>query len=357
MALPRHVTIVEVGPRDGLQNEPRPVSTDLKVEFIDRLSETGLSVIETTSFVRAPMIPQLADARDVQMKIRRHQGVSYPVLIPNEQGLNEAMACDVQAIALFSGVSEQFLKKNTNCSIKESLSRASAIMKRATRLQTRAYISCALGCPYQGRIFPQKVLDLALSFLDLGVETLAIADTIGMATAKQIEQLLEVLLSKIPAEKCAVHFHNTYGQALTNIYVALQAGIRIVDSAIAGLGGCPYAKGARGNVPTEELVYFLEGLGIEHGVDLDRLVHVSQFISKAIECQNASQVTQAWPPHTKRLVMMKQTIEERLWTEFRKDCQKKDFSKHLERYNALNTSYQETTPSPSTCLVSKQFDH
>lgn len=278
------VKIVEVSPRDGLQNEIKTVPTHIKVEFINRLSQTGLKAIEVTSFVSPKWVPQLADHQEVLQKIEKNPGISYPVLIPNRKGLENAIASGVKEIAVFTTPSEQFSLRNTNCTVQESIERISDIMVLAKQhaLSVRGYLSCVLGCPYQGEIDPQAVVDLADKLLTLGCYEISLGDTIGVGTASSTKQLLMMITEKMSSDKIAVHFHDTFGQALVNIYVALECGIRVIDSSVAGLGGCPYAKGASGNVATEDVLYLLNGLGIETGVDMDKLIEAGEFISRAL---------------------------------------------------------------------------
>jgi isopropylmalate/homocitrate/citramalate synthase len=279
--LPKSVKLVEVGPRDGLQNETNVISTDTKIEFINRLSETGLSVIEATSFVSPKWVPQLADHAEVFQRITKKKSVIYPVLVPNMKGFNEALAAGVKEIAVFTTPSEQFSQRNTNCTVAESLQKIAEITKAASRhaIRVRCYISCVLGCPYQGEMNPKSVADLAEKCVELGCYEISLGDTIGIGTPGKNKLMLEAVAKKIPREKMAVHYHDTYGQALANIYVALEYGIHVVDSSVAGLGGCPYAKGATGNVATEDVLYMLNGLGIKTGVDLKKLINVGRFIT------------------------------------------------------------------------------
>lgn len=279
--MPQDVTLVEVGPRDGLQNETQTIPTPIKIEFINLLSQTGLRHIEATSFVSPKRIPQLADHREVLQGIERHPGIHYPVLIPNERGLNTAITANVKEIAVFTTVSETFCQRNTHCSIDESLTRIAKIMSIAKqqRLKVRGYISCVLGCPYEGHIAPGAVGRLAEQLIELGCDTLSLGDTIGIGTPKQASSLIDHVAQSVPINKLAVHFHDTYGQALANIYACLERGVRIIDSAVAGLGGCPYAPGASGNVATEDVLYMLDGLRIDTGVDMIKLLKASRFIT------------------------------------------------------------------------------
>jgi hydroxymethylglutaryl-CoA lyase len=293
--LPKSVKIVEVGPRDGLQNEIKTIPTPTKIDFINRLSDTGLSVIEVTSFVSPKWIPQLADNKEVFSNIIKHENISYPVLVPNVIGLESALSVGVKEIAVFSTPSEQFSQRNTNCSVAESLEKIAEIIKIAKQhaLRIRGYVSCVLGCPYEGEMAPQKVADLAEKLMVLGCYEISLGDTIGVGTPGKTKMMLETVMKKIPREKLAVHFHDTYGQALANIYVALQYGIAVVDSSVSGLGGCPYAKGASGNVATEDVLYMLNGLNIETGVDLNKLIQVGRFITHYLERETQSKVNLA----------------------------------------------------------------
>jgi hydroxymethylglutaryl-CoA lyase len=282
------VRVVEVGPRDGLQNEAGTLDTGLKIDFINRLSETGLQMIEATSFVSPRAVPQLQDAEAVFTGIRKKPGLAYPVLVPNLQGLNRALDVGAKEIAVFASASESFSQKNIRASIAESLSIYAQVIQEAKNrgLWVRAYISCVLGCPYEGEIQPKQVLPLAEAFLDLGVDEISLGDTIGVGTPGRMNALIGTLSRSLRLDQLAVHCHDTYGQALANVYAALESGIRIVDSSVAGLGGCPYAKGATGNLATEDLVYLLQGLGMETGIDYDALVEVGDFISKALHTRN-----------------------------------------------------------------------
>lgn len=295
MTMPKYVKIVEVGPRDGLQNEKITIGTPVKIEFVNRLSNTGLSAIETTSFVSAKRIPQLADAAEVLAGIQKNPKVRYPVLIPNAQGMEHAIQAGAKEVAVFSTVSETFSEKNTHCTIEESFERIEAIFKFASphRIPVRGYISCALGCPYEGEMSIQSVVTTALRLMSLGCYEISIGDTIGVGTPGKARALIKAIAETIPIEKIAVHFHDTFGQALANIYACLDLGISVVDSSIAGLGGCPYAKGASGNVATEDVVYMLHGLGIETGIDLEALVKISHFVSEFTGHPTRSKVAQA----------------------------------------------------------------
>lgn len=289
---PAHVKLVEVGPRDGLQNEGRPIPTATKIEFIDHLSASGLTAIEATSFVRPGAIAQLADAAEVCRGIQRHPGVVYPVLVPNERGFEHAIAAGARAIAVFTAASETFNRHNINCSIAESFARFEPVLARARRqgLWIRGYVSTVIGCPYEGPVSPARVAAVAADLDALGVNELSLGDTIGVGTPRQVRTLLEAVTARVSAAKLAVHFHDTYGQAIANICVALELGITIVDASVAGLGGCPYAEGATGNVATEDVLYLLQGLGIETGVDMDRLIEAGRFITHALGRNPASRL-------------------------------------------------------------------
>lgn len=292
MSLPRKVKIVEVSPRDGLQNEKKNVPTKTKIEFINRLSETGLQVIEATSFVSPKWVPQLADGSDVYAGIKKQSGVIYPVLVPNLNGFEAAIAVGVKDISVFTTPSEEFSKKNTNCSVAESLARIAEITQLAKQHQipVRGYISCVLGCPYEGEMDSEKVAEVAEKLLQLGCSEISLGDTIGVGTPVKAKKLIERVAKRIPLKQLAVHFHDTYGQALANIFAALECGISIVDSSVAGLGGCPYAQGASGNVATEDVLYMLNGMGIETGVDLTKLLAVGQYITKQLKRAPTSKV-------------------------------------------------------------------
>lgn len=274
------VRVVEVGPRDGLQNEPEAVPAAVKVELIERLADAGLPVVEATSFVSPRWIPQLADAAEVLGAVRRRPGTRYPVLVPNEKGLARAVEAGAGEIAVFTAASETFNRKNINASIAESLERIApvAAAARAAGLGVRGYVSCVLGCPYEGEIPVQAVVDVSRKLVELGCDEVSLGDTIGVGTPAGARAMLEAVADACGMERLAVHFHDTRGQALANVYACLEAGVGTVDAAVAGLGGCPYAKGATGNLATEDLVYMLHGLGVETGVDLAALVRAGHFI-------------------------------------------------------------------------------
>lgn len=296
MKLPSTVKLVEVSPRDGLQNENQWVPTATKIEFINQLSHTGLRIIEATSFVSPKKVPQLADNTEVLTNIQRDPNINYPVLVPNLIGLNQAIAAGAKEIAIFSAASETFCQKNINCSIEQSFERFTLVTEQAKKLKipVRAYISCALGCPYEGDIAPTKVTRLAKRLYQLGCYEISLGDTIGVGAPNSVAALIEAIKPFIPIEKLAVHFHNTYGQALVNIYAALELGIQVIDSSVAGLGGCPYAKGATGNVATEDVVYLLNKLGITTQVKLDKLIAAGKFICEALNRRNESKVAVAY---------------------------------------------------------------
>ncbi|WOL18052.1 hydroxymethylglutaryl-CoA lyase, mitochondrial [Canna indica] len=293
--MPRFVKIVEVGPRDGLQNEKLIIPTSVKVELIRKLASSGLSVIEATSFVSPKWVPQLADAKDVMQAIHDVHGVRLPVLTPNLKGFQAAIAAGAKEVAVFASASESFSKSNINCSIEESLTRYREVTAAAKELEipVRGYVSCAVGCPVEGPVPPEKVAYVAKELYDMGCSEISLADTIGVGTIGTVIPMLEAVTSLIPADKLAVHFHDTYGQALPNILVALQMGISVVDSSVAGLGGCPYAKGASGNVATEDLVYMLHGLGIKTNVDLGKLMAAGDIICKHLGRQSGSKTVVA----------------------------------------------------------------
>ncbi len=296
-AFPTKVRIVEVGARDGLQNE-KTVSTADKVALINALSAAGLKDIEAGAFVSPKWVPQMADSADVISALDLPD-VNLSALTPNLKGAQAAHTVGIKEFAIFTAASESFCQKNINCSIEQSIERFSEVMAfaKANNIRVRGYVSCVLGCPYEGEIDPQAVLSVSQKLLDLGCYEVSLGDTIGVGTAKKVTQLIELLLTHIDKAKLAVHFHDTYGQALTNIYAALSLGIATVDAAVAGLGGCPYAKGASGNVATEDVVYLLQGLGIEHGIDLQRLSDTGWEITKALGKQPVSKVSVAL--HTK----------------------------------------------------------
>ncbi len=295
ISYPKSVRIVEVGPRDGLQNEVMIIPFDKKVELINLLSETGLRVIETGAFVSPKWVPQMADTDKVYAAINKKPGISYPVLVPNDTGMKNAVAAGVKEIAIFAAASEKFSQRNINCSIEESLERFRLVMEEAKKhgIKVRGYVSCVLGCPYEGEIQPAAVVKVAKALYDMGCYEVSLGDTIGTGTPVKTRAMLQAVKKEIPAAALAVHFHDTYGQALANILVALEEGIAVVDSAVSGLGGCPYAKGASGNVSTEDVLYMLNGMGIETGVDLKKIAAAGRFIAEALNRQTVSKVAQA----------------------------------------------------------------
>jgi len=297
MNLPKQVKIVEVGPRDGLQNETKTIPTDIKISLINQLSETGLKTIEATSFVSPKWIPQLADHKEVMKGIKRHPDISYPVLVPNMKGFERALEANVKEIAVFSAASETFTKKNINQTISESLKYFKEIMTAAKhhKIRVRGYISCVMGCPYEGEIDPHKVAEIAEMLTNMGCYEISLGDTIGAGNPIQTEALITIVADKVATEQLAVHFHDTFGLALTNIYTALQKGITTVDSSISGLGGCPYAHGATGNVATEDVLNMLNGLDIETGININDILNVGDFISGHLGRNPRSKASEALP--------------------------------------------------------------
>lgn len=295
MKRPHQVRIVEVGARDGLQNESVIVDSVDKIALINRLSAAGLKAIEVGSFVSSQRVPQMADTADVLAGVERRPGLSCPVLVPNQKGLEAALSAGADEIAIFCAASETFSQRNINCSIEQSLERFAKLTKRALSqgLKVRGYISCVAGCPYEGVVAAKVVADMATRLVAFGCYEISLGDTIGIATPGQVQTLLEVVTEDVPKQQLAVHFHDTYGQALANILVALDAGITTIDSSVAGLGGCPFAPGASGNVATEDVLYMLNGLGIETGVDLDSLIAAGSFISDILARPTRSRVAQA----------------------------------------------------------------
>lgn len=295
MGLPSRVRIVEVGPRDGLQNEAMQVATATKVALIDRLSACGLETIEATSFVSPKWVPQLADAAEVFAGIRRRPGVRYPVLVPNLQGYERARAAGVEEVAVFGAASEAFSRKNINASIAESLARFEHVLVRAKvdGVAVRGYVSTVLGCPYQGEVPLDDVVRVARALHGMGCYEVSLGDTIGVGTPGKARAMLRAVADEVPMAALAVHFHDTYGQALANVLTCLEEGVAVVDAAVSGLGGCPYAKGASGNVATEDVVYMLHGLGIGTGVDLDALVDTGRWLADALGRATGSKVTRA----------------------------------------------------------------
>lgn len=295
MSLPKQVRIVEVGPRDGLQNEKQVVPTAIKVALIDRLSEAGLPSIEATSFVSPKWVPQMADNSAVLQGIQRRAGTRYPVLAPNLQGFDSAMQAGATEVAVFAAASESFSRKNINCSIAESIKRFEPVISAASALEipVRGYVSCVVGCPYEGDIDPAQAAAIARTLADMGCYEVSLGDTIGVGTPGSIRRLLEACLRELPGERLAGHYHDTYGMAIANIYASLELGIATFDASVAGLGGCPYARGASGNVATEDVVYLLHGLGIETGIDLAKLAAIGDWISSALNRPNGAKAGRA----------------------------------------------------------------
>jgi hydroxymethylglutaryl-CoA lyase len=295
MAIPQSVKIVEVGPRDGLQNEQAQVPTAIKIELVNRLSAAGFPNVETTSFVSPKWVPQMADAADVMAGIERRAGTLYSVLTPNMHGFEAALAAAADEIVIFGAASEAFSQKNINCSIAESIERFAPVARAVKEhgLRLRGSISCSLGCPYQGEVPVASVVDVVERFAALGCDEIDIADTIGVGTPRRTQEVFAAVTRAFPRERLSGHFHDTYGQALANIYAALQEGIAIFHASVAGLGGCPYAKGATGNVATEDVLYLMNGLGIETGIDLAQVVKTGDFISASIGRQNVSRAGKA----------------------------------------------------------------
>jgi len=292
---PDSVRIVEMGPRDGLQNEPAEVPTAVKVELIERLADAGLPAVEATAFVSPKWVPQMSDHAEVLERIRRKPGVSYPVLTPNLKGFEAARAAGATEVAVFAAASEAFSKRNINCSIAESLERFKPVMEAAKKekIRVRGYVSCVLGCPYEGEIKPESVAKVASALHEMGCYEVSLGDTIGTGTPGKTKAMLEACARRVPLGKLAGHYHDTYGQALANIYASLEIGVSTFDASVAGLGGCPYAKGATGNVATEDVVYLLHGLGIRTGIDLDALVGIGQWICDILGKEPASKAARA----------------------------------------------------------------
>ncbi|MCX7227667.1 MAG: hydroxymethylglutaryl-CoA lyase [Burkholderiales bacterium] len=279
--LPRRVAVVEVGPRDGLQNEKSPITTDMRIELCDRLTDAGFPNIEAGSFVSPKWVPQMADTAELMRRIRRKPGVTYSVLTPNMKGFEGALEAKADEVVIFGAASEAFSQRNINCSIAESIARFEPVAQaaKANRIRLRASVSVALGCPYQGEVSPAAVADVVQRFADLGCDMIDIADTIGTGTPRQTHSVFEAALRVVPPGRLSGHFHDTYGMAVANTYAALEAGISTFHASVAGMGGCPYAKGATGNVATEDLLYLFQGLGIETGVDLAKVVETGQWVS------------------------------------------------------------------------------
>ena len=295
MTLPTHVKIVEVGPRDGLQNEKQVVPTAIKVELIERLADAGLPVVEATSFVSPKWVPQMGDNAEVLPAVRRKPGVSYPVLTPNLKGFDAAVEAGATEVAIFAAASEAFSQKNINCSVAESLHRFAPVVAAAQALEikVRGYVSCVVGCPYEGPVAPEAAARVARELFAMGCYEVSLGDTIGIGNPASVLRMLEACARDVPVAHLAGHYHDTYGMAIANIYASLQFGVATFDSSVAGLGGCPYAKGASGNVATEDLVYLLDGLGITTGVDMDKLLAAGDFISRHLNREPASRAARA----------------------------------------------------------------
>jgi len=295
--LPSRVRIVEMGARDGLQNEAGAVPTATKLELIRRLGEAGLPSIEATAFVAPKWVPQMADHTEIMesLRLRRKPGVAYPVLAPNLKGYQAAHAAGADEVAIFPAATEAFSKRNLNASIAEALARFKEVADAAIRdgVKVRGYVSCVVGCPYEGEVAPEKVVRVARALYDMGCYEVSLGDTIGVGTPAKVQTMIEACAKHVPIEKLAGHYHDTYGQAITNVYASLELGISTFDSSVGGLGGCPYAVGASGNVSTEDLVYMLNGLGIETGIDLDQLVDIGQWICAEIGREPATRAGRA----------------------------------------------------------------
>jgi hydroxymethylglutaryl-CoA lyase len=293
--LPGRVKLVEVGPRDGLQNETALVPSATKIALIDRLADAGLSVIEATAFVSAKWVPQMADSSVVLQGIRRQPGTVYPVLTPNLQGFDAAVTAGATEVAVFAAASESFSRKNINCSVAESLKRFEPVISSASALdiKVRGYVSCVVGCPYEGAVDPKKAAEVAAALFAMGCHEVSLGDTIGVGTPASIQRLIAACTEHIPIGRLAGHYHDTYGMAIANIYASLEMGMAIFDSAVAGLGGCPYAPGAAGNVASEDVVYLLDGLGIETGIDLAKLAAIGGWISSALNRPNGAKAGRA----------------------------------------------------------------
>lgn len=294
-ALPSHVRIVEVGPRDGLQNERQPVATAIKAELISRLAGAGLKVIEATAFVSPKRVPQMADHDRLLRGLKRQSGVAYPVLVPNMQGFEAAVAAGAEEVAVFAAASEGFSRQNIGCSIAESMERFRPVLAEAKRcgVRVRGYVSCVLGCPYDGAVAPAAVADVAGALHEMGCWEISLGDTIGAGTPPQTKAMLAEVTKRVPVSRLAGHYHDTWGRALLNVYASLEEGVGVFDSSVAGLGGCPYAPGASGNVATEDLVSMLHALGIETQIDLQRLCETAAWICEVLGRRSSSKVGQA----------------------------------------------------------------
>ncbi|KTC01896.1 hydroxymethylglutaryl-CoA lyase [Pseudomonas syringae] len=295
MPLAQQVNIVEVGPRDGLQNEPQPISIEDKVRLVDELTAAGFMHIEVGSFVSPKWVPQMAGSAQVFEQIQRREGVIYSALAPNLRGFEDALAAGVREVAVFAAATEGFSQRNLNCSVSESLERFAPIIAAARLhgVRVRGYVSCVLGCPYEGTVAPEQVAAVANELYAMGCYEISLGDTIGTGTPGATRALINAVAAQVPRGKLAGHFHDTYGQALVNIYASLEEGVQVFDSSVAGLGGCPYAKGASGNVATEDVLYMLQGLGIDTGVDLDQVIKAGQRICNVLQRSNGSRVAKA----------------------------------------------------------------
>ncbi len=296
MSYPKQVKIVEVGARDGLQNEAISVPVNVKIKFIEKLVDAGLSVVESGSFVSPKWVPQMASSAEVFSGINKKEGISYPMLVPNMKGLESALEAGVKEIAIFAAASESFSQKNINCSIEESIKRFQQVVATAQQenIKIRGYLSCVMGCPYEGDIAPAKVLEVAKRILnETGCYEISLGDTVGVGTPIKAGNLIELISKDIPIQQLAAHFHDTYGQALSNLHAVLERGVSVIDSSVSGLGGCPYAKGASGNVATEDVLYMLQGMEIDTGVDMTRLIQAGEFISEFLRRQSGSKVARA----------------------------------------------------------------
>lgn len=302
MHYPSAVRLVEVGPRDGLQNEATLVPTEVKVELIERLADAGLPAVEATSFVSPKWVPQMADAADVMARIRRKPGVSYPVLVPNLKGLEAAIAAHAEEVAVFGAATESFSRRNINCSIDESLDRFTPVCEQALAagLRVRGYVSVVLGCPYEGAVAPEAVAHVAKRLHAMGCYEVSLGDTTGMGTPAKTQRMIEAVAKHVPADRLAGHYHDTFGQALANIVASMDLGVATFDCSVAGLGGCPYSPGATGNVATEDVLYLLDGLGVETGVDMTKLAEAGRFICEALGRPNASRAGRALAARAQR---------------------------------------------------------
>ncbi|WNL37456.1 hydroxymethylglutaryl-CoA lyase [Halomonas sp. PAMB 3232] len=300
MALPQRVRLVDMAPRDGLQNEPgEVVATAVKVELIERLARAGLTHIEAASFVSPRWVPQMGDAREVMLGIHRESNVTYSALTPNLKGLENALEANVSEVAVFAAASEAFSQKNINCSIDESLARFEPVMARARQanVRVRGYVSCVLGCPYEGDIAPAQVARVAGALYEMGCFEVSLGDTIGVGTPLKARQMIDEVAKVVPVEHLAAHFHDTYGMAIANLFAVLEQGVAVIDASTGGLGGCPYAKGASGNVATEDVLYLLRGLGIETGVNLESIIETGEWITGQLGRAPASKVARALEAH------------------------------------------------------------